>query len=76
MKTIHNERLKITATFLNGLAIAIFAIGGLAPAVQAIRAMRLPPELLNGTILLVVICTGVAGILHSGARRLLGGLVE
>ena len=34
MKTVHNERLKITAAFLNGLAIAIVAIGGLAPAVQ------------------------------------------
>ena len=31
MKTVHNERLKITAAFLNGLAIAIFAMAGLPP---------------------------------------------
>jgi hypothetical protein len=37
MKTVQNERLKISATFLNGIAIAILAIGGLSPAVQATR---------------------------------------
>jgi hypothetical protein len=76
MKTVHNERLKITAAFLNGLAIAIFAIGGLTPAIQAGRVTTLPPELLGGTILVVIICAGVAGILHLAARELLGGLVE
>ena len=76
MKTVHNERPKITAAFLNGLAIAIFAIGGLAPAVQAGRVTTSQPEPLGGTILVVVICAGVAGILHLTARELLGGLVE
>jgi hypothetical protein len=75
MKTVHNERLKITAAFLNGLAVAIFAIGGLTPAVQAGR-MRFESEPWSGTILVVVICAGVAGILHLAARELLGGLVE
>jgi hypothetical protein len=31
MSLIENERTKLTAAYLNGLAIAIFAIGGLAP---------------------------------------------
>jgi hypothetical protein len=75
MKTVHNERLKITAAFLNGIAIAIFAIGGLAPAIQAGR-VTVESEPLGGTILVVVICAGVAGILHLAARELLGGLVE
>jgi len=29
---VRNERLKLFATCLNGLAIAIFAIGGVAPS--------------------------------------------
>jgi uncharacterized membrane protein YkgB len=32
MNLIRNERLKLLATYLNGMAIAIFAIGGLAPS--------------------------------------------
>jgi hypothetical protein len=28
---IANERAKLTATYVNGMAIAIFAVGGLAP---------------------------------------------
>jgi hypothetical protein len=31
MNLIRNERLKLFATYLNGLAIALFAVGGLAP---------------------------------------------
>ena len=31
MSLIHNERIKLRATYLNGLAIAVFAVGSLAP---------------------------------------------
>lgn len=34
--TIHNERTKLTATWLNGLAIAVAAIGGVAPLVSVL----------------------------------------
>lgn len=30
-KLVSNERLKLLATFMNGIAIAVFAVGGLAP---------------------------------------------
>lgn len=30
-KLVNNERLKLLATFVNGAAIALFAVGGLAP---------------------------------------------
>jgi len=33
MSLIHNEQTKLTATYLNGLAMAIFAIGAVAPVV-------------------------------------------
>lgn len=31
MSQIHDERVKLSATWLNGLSIAIFAVGGFAP---------------------------------------------
>lgn len=32
MSLVRNERLKLFATYLNGLGIALFAVGGLAPS--------------------------------------------
>ncbi len=37
-KLVDNERLKLLATFLNGLGIAVFAVGALAPLISAIYA--------------------------------------
>jgi len=31
MSLIQNEQTKLTATYLNGLAIALFGVGGIAP---------------------------------------------
>lgn len=76
MKTVHNERLKVSATFLNGIAIAILAIGGLSPAVQAVRTVALPAEEWTRTILIAVVCLFTAGIRHFAARAMLGGLKE
>ena len=36
MSMIHNERLKLLATFLNGLGIALFGVGGLAPVFSSL----------------------------------------
>ena len=33
---VANEQTKLSATYLNGLAIAIFAVGGLAPVVALV----------------------------------------
>jgi len=35
MSPIGNERTKMTATYLNGSAVAVRAVGGLAPVVSA-----------------------------------------
>ena len=35
-KTIHNETAKLAATYTNGLAIAIFAVGGLTAPLNSI----------------------------------------
>jgi hypothetical protein len=34
----YTEQVKLMATWLNGIAIAIFAVGGLAPMVAAVTA--------------------------------------
>ena len=40
MSLVHNEQAKLTATYVNGLAIAMFAVGGLAPLVAAGSTIR------------------------------------
>lgn len=69
--TIHNERIKLTAAFLNAMGVAIFAVGGLAPAFTTLygdRPITIP------LILGVVICLLASATLHYGARRSLRGL--
>lgn len=69
--TVHNERTKLTAAFLNGMAVAIFAVGGLAPAFTTIygdRPITLP------LVLGVLVCLLAPGALHYWARRSLRGL--
>jgi len=34
LKSIHNERTKLSATYMNGVAIAAIAVGGLSPIAQ------------------------------------------
>ncbi len=34
LRVVHNERTKLAATYMNGIAIATIAVGGLAPLAQ------------------------------------------
>jgi hypothetical protein len=70
---VHNERVKLTATYLNGLAIAVFAVGGLAPVV-AIVSGTVQAGAATGISVLAAICVTVIAGLHIVARRLLKGL--
>jgi hypothetical protein len=75
-KLVNNEQRKLTATYLNGLGIAIFAVGMVAPFV----ATGLHPPSDRGHSLLVVVL-GLSSMLTSGAshmlaRSILKGLVE
>lgn len=73
-KLVENERVKLTATYLNGVAIALMTAGVLAPVIG----------LITGTIVagpwqlaaLVVSCMLISGALHLAARFLLRGLKE
>jgi hypothetical protein len=73
MNGIRNEQIKLTATYLNGLAIALFAVGSLAPTFSyAFGSFR-------GTPIWVVlgaaaICLFASVALHWLGRRILRSL--
>lgn len=68
MSLIHNEQTKLTATFLNGMALAIFAVGGLGPMVTAAYGERGPSFFL---LAMALYCLAAAFALHFMARRIL-----
>lgn len=71
MSLVHNERAKLTATFLNGIALATFAVGSLGPSVATVTG-GIPPS--RPVLLLAAGCFVLALALHLLARRLLGNL--
>lgn len=66
--TIHNERTKLTATYANGVAISIFAVGGLGPWLATLYGNAEPGFLIS---LVSVICFLASVGLHFYARRIL-----
>jgi hypothetical protein len=71
---VANERAKLTATYINGLAIAMFAVGGLAPVVSALapgNSLHSVPALALGLFLVGSLASGV---LHFVGRLVLGDL--
>lgn len=70
-KLIANERAKLSATYANGVAIAVLAIGGLAPlfAQRAVVQVTPDPPWLTPGISLLCLC--VSGTLHWVARGFL-----
>ncbi|GLQ38970.1 hypothetical protein GCM10007908_25900 [Rhizobium albus] len=71
--TIHNERTKLTATWLNGLAIAVMAIGGFAPLITYVSSAESSLSV-EGLALIGVICLLLSAALHLVARIVLGRL--
>ncbi|MFN3077642.1 MAG: amino acid transporter [Alphaproteobacteria bacterium] len=73
MSLVENERTKLTATFMNGIAIAMVAAGAIAPLVAF--SYGLPGAAHGVTIALIGIGWISGGIaLHLVARRHLKGL--
>lgn len=72
MSLIRNEQTKLTATFLNGLAIAIFAVGGLAPLFSNLYNPAGIPALVY---LVGAVCFVASVVLHWTARQVLKGLI-
>jgi hypothetical protein len=70
---IENERIKLTANWLNGLAIATYAVGGIAPILTSFYSGNEPSSPL-AVALVSGVCFAATGALHFAARRILGGL--
>jgi hypothetical protein len=69
---VHNEQVKLTATYLNGLAIAIFAVGGLAPVVGVVSGTAQTTA--GGIATVTTVCVFVSAGLHLAGRGILRGL--
>ena len=70
------EQVKLSATYLNGIAVAVFAVGGFAPLFAPVH-----PRFEDGTAFWVYIsstlgCWIVSGSLHYRARRILDRLSD
>jgi hypothetical protein len=59
--TIHNERIKLLATFVNGTGIAVFAVGCLAPLFSSLYGSPGPTAFL---LFVSIVCFIVACTLH------------
>ncbi|TXM66295.1 hypothetical protein FV226_23765 [Methylobacterium sp. WL12] len=70
MSLIHNERTKLSATWLNSIAAAAVAVGGIAPSIAAVTG-TLSPLLAAGLVLFWFL---VGAGLHFTARAILGRL--
>lgn len=65
------ERIKLRAAYLNGLAVAVAAVGGIAPMVSLLARSDANPF---ATALLALVCLATSGVLHWTASQLLGRL--
>jgi hypothetical protein len=71
-KLVRNEQRKLTATYLNGAAIAVMGVGGFTPIVALAQSVN--PSL--SAFVVVIGCILASAGLHWLARRTLGGLEE
>ncbi|MGF9562354.1 amino acid transporter [Neorhizobium sp. JUb45] len=71
-KLVNNERLKLLATFVNGIGVATFAVGGLAPMISGFYAEA---GITVSVLLTSTVCILGAFALHYAASRFLRRLV-
>jgi hypothetical protein len=76
MNLVHNEQAKLTATYVNGLAIAVFAVGGLAPLFSILYSDRPAATPFWSVVAISLVCFVASGGLHYTARRFLKGMRE
>lgn len=70
MSLIHNERIKLLATYLNGLAIAVFAVGALAPIFSSLYGSSSGGQS-RTVIAIAMICVVLSAALHFIASLIL-----
>lgn len=73
MSLVTNEQAKLTATYINGLAIALFALGIFAPIFSNLYSEA---EMQRGRYVFIgaIVCFLTSIALHIVARRSLRGL--
>ena len=71
---IRNEQAKLTATYLNGVAIAIFAVGSLAPTVALVSGSAAQSASYGRIALLGLSSLLASFVLHLFARLIIRGL--
>lgn len=71
---IANERAKLTATYVNGVAVAVLAVGGLSPAFAQRPPGPIDPATSIQIALTSLICIGISAVLHWMGRSILRGL--
>ncbi|MCQ0987384.1 hypothetical protein [Jiella marina] len=63
------EQIKLRSNWLNGISIATFAVGTLAPMTRAFFDDVLSWKQTFASLALAVICLVISGVLHSVAKR-------
>jgi len=76
MFLVHNERTKLTASWLNALATALIAAGTFAPLVALLYGVSAPSANQPVLAALAVVCFGAGICLHWGGRAYLKRLRE
>lgn len=71
-KLVNNERLKLLATFVNGIGVATFAVGGLAPFMSGLSGSD---GLTRGVALTSLVCFLAAFVLHYAGSLFLRRLI-
>ena len=71
-KLVRNEQRKLTATFINGVAIAILGVGVLAQAASMVQTTVVELRVTA----FVLICIPAALALHLAGRAVLKGMEE
>ena len=76
MHLVHNERTKLTATWINTLAAAFIAAGAVAPIAAVLYGLSALPVELGRLISLALACVTIGCGIHFLARAQLGRLRE
>ncbi|MGE7415436.1 hypothetical protein [Methylobacterium tarhaniae] len=66
--TIHNERVKITCTGINSLAVNLFTAAAIVPLVAASFPLPSTPEWNQTSFITLGVWATMAGFIHSRAR--------
>ncbi|RDJ27287.1 amino acid transporter [Bosea caraganae] len=74
LNSVQNEKTKLRATYLNGLAIAILAVGGFAPIASYLNSMAQAHYAV--VLALAASCVVISFVIHKVAQRGLGDMVS